>query len=260
MPAKPKGKKDEETIDVLETTHGYIDVCMVGTVPGMLHNRPSEKTRRQLLLPPRKKNAAERATTLKHDPLEEFRASPYRLSDPEAPTLLAHKGAAFHKAMMAAALDLPSTKKAVIGRLTWVEGDYVPIYGIPQIHSDIVRSSDIARTPDVRFRAITPAWACRLRVTYVKPLMQSQAVVRLLAAAGLYIGVGDGRQEKGALHHGGWRLVEADDPTFTRILAEGGREAQTLAMESPVPYDDETAELLGWFDAEIRRREMRGVS
>lgn len=277
-------KKDDakDTIDVLEVTKGLAHVCLVGEPgAGLICNRLSEKARRELLMPAGKRNAVERATLLKHKPYDEFRDSPYRLPEAmEALDRLTHirtgeplqpplpapgpvigvLSASFKKAMMTAALDLPNTKKAQIGRLVWAQGLYTPIYGVPQILLAPVRSADMNRTPDIRSRAILPRWACRLRIEFVQPLMKINAVLRLLAAAGLFIGVGDWRKEKGSGTFGGFRLVEEDDPEFLDIVAGGGRAAQLEALLSPEPYDEETASLLAWFDEEIARRQGKGVA
>ena len=37
-------------------------------------------------------------------------------------------------------------------------------------------------------------------------------------------------------------------------MKSGGREAQDAALLHPVPYDDESAEMLTWFEAEVKRR------
>ena len=37
-------------------------------------------------------------------------------------------------------------------------------------------------------------------------------------------------------------------------MASGGRAAQQEAMDNPDAYDDESAELLGWFDMEVNAR------
>ena len=205
-----------------------------------------------------RKNATERATTLKHIPIDEYRASAYTLKD--GPTLLALMSTAFKGALRSAALDMPGAKKAQIGRLTYIEGDYVGIYGVPKLFMAIVRSADMNKTPDVRTRAIVPAWACALRVTFVQPLIRAQAVVNLLAAAGITIGVGDGRPEKGAMSYGQFRITTKDDDEFKRILKEGGRKAQQAGLDAPVCYDDETTELLSWFDHERAQRQLRGVA
>jgi hypothetical protein len=254
-------KKDDpkDAIDVLEVTKGLAHVCIVGEAgAGLICNRLSEKARRELLMPAPKRNAVERATLLKHKPYEEFRDSPYRLPEPDP--LIGILAASFKKSMMTAALDLPNTKKAQIGRLVWVQGLYAAIYGVPQIILAPVRSADMNRTPDIRSRAILPRWACRLRIEFVQPLMKINAVLRLLAAAGLFIGVGDWRKEKGSGTFGGFRLVEETDPEFVDIVTHGGREAQVQALQTPEAYDEETASLLAWFDEEIARRQGKGVA
>lgn len=255
--AKAKANtSDSSSVEILQVERGTLEVCVLGTSPIIL-NRMSEKARRELLMPKGRKTAVEKATSLRHDPIEEFRASAYRLTD--GPTLLAILSTAFKGAMATAALDLPGAKKAQIGRLTYVNGDYVPVYGVPQLSMAIVRSADMNRTPDVRTRAIVPQWAARLSVTYIKPLMRPQAVLNLLAAAGMSIGVGDWRPEKGKGNYGQFEIVGADDDRFLAAMA-AGREAQERAMESPTCYDDETTSLLSWFEDERGKRQLRGVA
>src|SRR5215467_1644239 len=162
-----KGKKEETTeIQLLTIDRGELECLILGTSP-LVCNRMAEKAKRELLLPALKKTTTEKATTLKHDPVAEFRASPYVLKDDDAPTRIALPGAAFKRAIASAAIDLGS-KKAQVARLCWVPDQYVPIYGVPQIYSCVVRQRDINRTPDIRTRAILPRWACRLRVEFVQ--------------------------------------------------------------------------------------------
>lgn len=263
--AKAKSTRQEnQDVEIMEVQSGHLEVCILGTSPIIL-NRMSEKAKRELLMPKGRKNAVEKATTLKHDPMQEFQASSYRM--PHQPhlseaqqTLLAVLATSFKGAMATAAIDLPGTKKAQIGRLTYVNGDYIPLYGVPQLSMSIVRSADMNKTPDVRTRAIVPLWACSLRVSYIVPLMRPQAVLNLLAAAGMYIGVGDWRPEKGKGNYGQFTLVGKDDERFLKIVAEGGRDAQLRGIEAPQCYDDETASLLAWFDDERGRRSLRGVA
>lgn len=246
-----------EITDILQVTRGQFDCCIVGTSPLIL-NRMSEKAKHELLLPKGRKTALEKAISLKHHPIEEFRASAYTLSSSEHPTLLALLSTAFKGALRTAALDMPGAKKAQIGRLTFVEGQYINIFGVPKLKMDIVRSADMNRTPDVRSRAIVAHWACRLTVTYVVPLIRPQAVGNLLAAAGITIGVGDWRSEKGSGNYGQFRIADQKDPEFLSILKSGGRTAQIQAMNDAVPYDDETAELLDWFKVELKSRTLKG--
>lgn len=256
---RPKKVSESVVDDVLEVSRGRITIHVVGETPLIL-NRMSEKAKRELLMPRGRLTQVQRATNLKHDPVEEYHASAYRLQQPDAPTLLAILSTSFKKAMMTAALDLPGTKKAQIGRLTYVDGDYVGIYGVPKLFMSVTRSADMNKTPDVRTRAIVPQWCARLSVTFTQPLMREQAVVRLLLAAGISVGVGDWRLEKGSGNYGLFRLVEEGDPTFTAIAAAGGRAAQEAAMETPVCYDDESADLLSWYDEELVRRQKKGAA
>lgn len=257
MATRKNTAPDSEITDILKVTTGSFDCCLVGTSPLVL-NRMSEKAKHELLMPKGRKNATERALSLKHIPIDEYRASAYTLK--EGPTLLALMSTAFKGALRSAALDMPGAKKAQIGRLTYIEGDMVGIYGVPKLFMAIVRSADMNKTPDVRTRAIVPAWACQLRVTFVQPLIRAQAVANLLAAAGITIGVGDGRPEKGAMSYGQFKIVDRDDPEFLAILKTGGRKAQLAGLDKPVCYDSETEELLTWFDDERAKRLLKGVA
>lgn len=248
-----KKPTDDTAIDVLEITKGRITFCVLGASP-LVFNRMSEKAKRELLMPRGRINAAERASRLKHDPLTEYRDSVYRAQEPKAPTRLAMPATAFKAAMAAAAIDMPGVARSQIGRLTYVEGYSVHVYGTPQIFMSVVRSADMNKTPDVRTRAILPAWAAQVTISFVKPLIREQTVAHLLAAAGITIGIGDFRQEKGKGNFGQFELVSADSIEYRRLLKEGGRAAQDRALDAPEPYDADTAEMLEWFAGERKRR------
>jgi hypothetical protein len=230
-----------------------ISVCILGTRPVVL-NRASEKAKRELLLPAGRKTEADKQANLKHDPLAEFRAAPYTLPEPEEPTFLAGRADWFKGAMMTAALDLPGAKKTQIGRLVLVEGEKLPLWGLPECFMAIVRSAGIEKTPDVRTRAIVPRWAMELTVSFVSPMLNERSVINLLAAAGVTAGVGDWRPEKGKGTFGQFVVCDPEDERFLAVKAEGGRAAQMRAMGEPVSYDDETGEMLAWFEQEVRRR------
>lgn len=249
---KPK-KESVSEISILEVNQGELSVCILGESP-FIYNAMSEKVRQTLLMPAPKKNAAERASSLKHEPLAEYRASVYHHIDKSRPTHLSFPASGFKKALAGAALDIPGAAKAQIGRLVWVCGDRVDMYGAPKMLMSVTRSSDINRTPDVRTRAILPEWACKLTLRYMKPILKEQTIANLLAAAGMIRGVGDWRQEKGSGSYGQFRLVSEDDADFVRICAEGQRKVQLAALETPSFYDDETQKLFDWFIEERARR------
>ncbi len=240
-------------IQVIEVVKGQIDFCILGTSP-LIMNRMSQKVWHELLAPKGKKNAAEKASSLKHDPIQEFRNSPYIIENKAAPSLLGILPTAFKGAMLTAALDMPGTKRTQMGRLLTVDWDMQPVYGVPRVFMSITRSADMNKTPDVRTRAILPEWACKLTVTFNKPILREQSVANLLAAAGMQSGVGDWRQEKGSGSFGAFKLVSNDDKDFLRITKTMGREVQQEALDNPIAYNAETEEMLAWFDVEIKRR------
>lgn len=239
-------------IEILRITHGRFDACILGTTPLVL-NRMSDKAMRQLLQPSGRKNAAQRASTAKHDPYAEFQGSAYQDKDPKSPALLQHLSSAFKGAIAGAALDLPGTNQKQIARLTWVVGERVHIHGLPKIFCAITRSADINKTPDVRTRVIVPEWACKITVAFVTPILKHQGVANLLASAGITQGVGDWRTGKGKGTYGSFELVNEDNPEWLRRM-KVGRKAQLEAMEEPVAYDEDTEELLSWWEREMKSR------
>lgn len=246
-------------ISIMEVERGRIEFMIRGDSP-LICNAMSAKARQQLLLPPPRKNAAEKASSLKHNPLDEFRSSMYFARDPNSPTRIVAKATAFKGALMSAALDLPGASKSQIGRLAYVENDEVPIYGVPELLMSVTRSADMNKTPDVRTRAILPRWACFISVQFTKPILKEQAIVNLMAAAGITQGIGDWRVQKGSGNYGQFALTDPSDKVFQEIVSTGGKEAQDAAIAEPICYDSETEELLAWFDVEVKRRGFKAVS
>lgn len=232
---------------------GTVTVGIIGRRPIIL-NRLAEKARHELLMPKGRKSTAERAASLKHNPIEEYRSSPYVIANELAPTLLGFPASAIKGAMMQAALRIPGVRKTEIAQLLWVEGDVLPVFGVPQIFMSIVRSADMNRTPDVRTRAIIPAWAAMVQITFATPILNQTSVVNLLSSAGQLCGVGDWRPEKGKGTYGQFGIVPIEDDAFQNIMSTGGRAVQSENMQNPDAYDLETQELWGWFSDELRVR------
>lgn len=237
-----------ETIEAIETRRVVIKV--VGTSPLIMH-RFSFKARQELLNPSPKKNASERATTLKHNPLEEYRECFYRNRNAKSPALFHLPKGTVHGALASAALDIPGATRASIERLTQVIG-HIDLFGVPKLFMSMVRSSDIAKTPDVRTRPIFERWACKVEIEYkTNPLTDNQ-VLNLLSAAGFLIGIGDWRRQKGG-EYGAFRVANENDAEFREICKQG-RSAQQAAYDKPEEYDEDTSELLAWFNSEVARR------
>ena len=240
-------------IAVLPISQGQVTFAVVGTMP-LIFNRMAEKAKRDLLLPKGRKTDVEKATTLKHDPVREYRDSVYRYKSDEFATRLKIPAPAFKGVMTTAALRIPGAKKTEIGQLTWVVGEHVELFGLPRLRMDVVRSADMARTPDIRTRACVSRWACMVTVNFVQPNLTAQTIGNLMAGGGLVSGIGDFRQEKGKGSFGQFRLVDLDDAELQNIIQNGGREAQDAALEHYQCYDDDTEELLDWYHDEVGRR------
>lgn len=251
---KKKEELESKTISISPMKRQRATFCILGTSPIIL-NRVGQKAKRELLFPKGRKTSAERKSFLKHDPIFEFQDSPYRIKEKGSSVLLGHPASGFKKAMASAAIDLPGdAKKAQVGRLVYVPGDLIGIYGIPKLLLSVVRNSDMNRTPDIRSRAIVPEWACFVEVVWATPLFSFKAVANLLATSGMTHGQGDGRPQKGSLDFGQYTIVSKDDKTFKRIIKSGGYKVQLQAMNNPQCYDEETQDLLDWFQEELKRR------
>ena len=243
-------------VEVARLTTQTATFALLGTSP-LIFNSMSEKVRRYLLCPPPgKKTAAEKAANLKHDPLEEYRGSVYRRrNDKGNLPRLQFPATAVKSAIATAALEVPGAKKAQIGRLVWTVGRDVPIWGIPQMKMDVVRSADKSRTPDVRTRAIVVEWCTEVVVRFVTPTLTATQLANLLEAAGLVIGLGDFRQEKGKGNFGQFCVVgKGEEAAVARLKKVGGLKAQDAALKKPDFFDLETENLYTWYLGERKRR------
>jgi len=253
----PIPKKNEGPISVIDVTQDEVTFRLLGRSP-LIMERVGPKAWRELLFPSGRKTAADKLQSLKHEPTDEFRHAAYRTVD--GPTLLYMPATAFKDAVRSAAVDLAGVTKAEIGRLTYIAEDRIPIYGVPQLVMSVVRSSDMAKTPDIRTRPIIPMWAAELTIQFVRPKLNNQAIGNLLAAAGMTIGVGGWRQEKGSGSYGLWRIVTPKEEDIYAAVCEQGRAVQEAAMADPLCYDEQSAEMLQWFADEFERRKQRGVA
>lgn len=248
-------KSKSGTIEIAEIREETLVAFVVGVTPLIL-NEMSAKTRRELLMPA-KKTRASRAGTLKHDVVAEFRNSIRMDHSADGPTRILFPSPAFRKAMQTAALDIPGATKAEIVRLTRIVGYSVPVFGIPRLRMDPVRSAGMNAAPDIRMRACLDPWCVQLEITYRIPNLNQTTIGNLLAAAGKSCGVGDYRQEKGSGDFGLFEVVGDDDPRVKDLIKNAGRTQQDEAIAHPVAYDPDTQDLWSWYQAEILRQGMK---
>lgn len=254
---KPPVKKTETKVDIQEIIQQEIRVRILGTSPMIQHRYPL-KAWREMLLPARKRNRAELDQTLKHQPYDEFREAAYVNRDKKAAAMFHIPNAMFHGALAAAALDIPGVQRTQIERLTKVVDLNIELYGVPQIFCAMVRNSGMNRAPDVRTRPVFPRWACEITVRYVSSIVTAKAVMNLLGAAGVIIGVGDWRCQKGG-PFGAFRLVNDRDPDWLMLVKTEGRGAQEAAFAAPEYFDEDTADILSWWNEEILAREAEDL-
>jgi hypothetical protein len=249
---KSKNVASPEVIEIPQIEMHTFSLSILGTTPLYMH-RQSFKSRQELLYPSGDKTKGEKRTTLKHEPMEEYRSSFY-LNRDDTRTRFHFPAGAFADAISGVATDIPGkVTKAQMQRLTNTVGVHVPIYGKPDLAVDMVRQSGMTRAPDVRIRPKFREWACQITLRFYALTLNPAQITNLVYAAGQLRGIGDWRPEKGG-QFGTFTVVDEDDPTFQRIVREQGYDVQCAAYDNPEYFDDETRELIEWFDLE---REIR---
>ena len=246
-------KKAETEIVIPPLHRGEIKLRIIGQTP-MFQNRMAAKAKQTLIVGGRKKTAADKAK-IKHSPLDEYRDSMERLPGDD-PTCLGLRVVALKAAMCTAALETAGITKMSAQRLLFMPGDLVPLYGTPMLRMDVVRSADINKTPDVRTRAFIPRWGAEVAIQHILPQLPTSSVVTLAANAGILVGIGDFRQEKGKGAFGSFRVLGPgqQDDEWDDLVANHGAAAQMKAIEEPEFADADTADLMEFFHAEYSRR------
>jgi hypothetical protein len=250
-------RKKKETIEVVEVQEIRMrraEFYVLGSSP-LLMERFDRKAWEELLLPTKRESRATLEQKLKHDPVAEFRGRLYLNRDKKRPTLFHLPNGAFHCAMCNAALDIPGPAKAKMERNSSIVDMNIDLYGLPFLKMDMVRNSDMARTPDVRTRPIFPRWACMVTVEYNASILTERSIANLFGGSGIIVGIGGWRPQKGGTF-GKFELVNRDDMRWRDIVSQEARKAQQAAFDHAEPFDEDTHELLTWFNEEVGRREM----
>jgi hypothetical protein len=247
-----KKAQDTAEISITPLRRGTTRLRIIGQTP-LFQNRMPAKVKQILLAGGRKKTKAERVE-IKHDPLAEYRDSAEILKG--GPTALGLRVVAVKGAMCTAALETPGVTKTSCQKLLFMPGDFAPLYGTPQLRMDVVRSADMNKTPDVRTRCYLPRWGAEIEIQFIVPQLSVTSVVTLLCNAGVLVGVGDYRQEKGKGAFGSFRVLGEgdDDEEWNDLVANHGRDAQEVALADPEYADADTADLMEFYRSEVARR------
>jgi hypothetical protein len=252
MAAKKAMVSGNAEITVQPLRRASAKLRIIGLQP-LYQNRMPAKVQQGLLVGTRKKTKVERIE-IKHNPLSEYQSSMEIVS--AGPTALGVRVTAVKAAMCTAALETPGLTKSSTQRLLFMPGDYFALYGTPQLKLDVVRSADINRTPDVRSRAYLPKWGAEVEIQYIVPQLSLTSVVTLLSNAGILVGVGDFRQEKGKGAYGSFRVIGSGehDDEWEDLVRNHGRAPQLAAIENPEFADRDTSDLMDFYEQEVGRR------
>ena len=252
MPANKKAETEapieakELTINQLQVDS--ITVALIGNTPLIL-NRMSAKAKQVLLVGGQRKTSAEKLE-IKHNPVEEYREAMDFNPDRADDTAIFFPAMALKRAMSTAARVTAGVAGTDVDRLIGMTAEYIPIYGVPQLYIKMMRQAGQSATPDMRTRAIIGNWGTVFEVQFLRPQFNSQTIVTLLNNAGLAVGIGDSRQEKGKGSHGGFRVTNLDDD-FQQLI---DKDSQIMAHLEPSSWDKETQDLLDFWQAEEDRR------
>ena len=247
-------KADAGTIEIHTVKQGRIKLRMIGRTP-LYFNSMSSKAMRDLLIGGGKKTAAEKKE-IKHNPEQEFRESVYTKETGD--TYLCFPAPGVKGAMATAALETAGINKTNVNRGIFMPEDKIQIWGKPYLKMDIVRSADMNKTPDVRTRAFLPDWVAEVDIHFNTPTFSNHSITSLLNNAGIMVGIGDFRQEKGAVRTAPslspvlktWASIRSCGTTsrMKRVISS------KLAMEQPECADEQTAELMQFLQEERLRR------
>lgn len=86
-----------------------------------------------------------------------------------------------------------------------------PLAGAPQMRFDFAQ---VQRSADLRFRAQFTDWRAAIRIQYNPAAIDNASVLNLLRAAGLFVGIGEMRNEK---KKGGFGIFSIDPDTVSVI-------------------------------------------
>ena len=245
-----------ESLEIHTIKQGRVKLRIIGDTPMYQHSM-GRKAMEALLAGGGKKTTAEKRD-IKHNPEAEFRESAHRIAT--GPTLLCFPAGGVKAAMATAALRTEGITKTSVQQLVGLPQAFVPIWGTPQLKIDVVRSADMNRTPDMRTRCYLPQWCAEIEIRFGMPTLSREGIVSMLANAGMIIGIGDFRQEKGRGSFGtfsvhGDQIIDPDaQAVWDDLTQHHGREAQIAAMANPECADELTAELMAFLNSERGRR------
>lgn len=198
--------KKEENVFIPAINIQYATIKLVGDSPLIVH-KWSEKAKKEILDKQMKK-----AKTKGHDakdPVKDFIDSLYWLDgEPEEKTedgfakaiqggaRFGFPSVAFKASAVSAGYRCGVTKdKVSMNAAFHIDGEFVEIYGIPEMREDMVRVG--TGTADIRYRGEFKDWYAVFGVKYNASAISLEQLVNLFNLGGFACGIGEWRIEKG---------------------------------------------------------------
>lgn len=221
--------KKQETIQVLAPDIGKLRITIKGTGDGLIVHRFGEKAKEQLRLQGMPASAKPKKGPRKPD--ESFRDAMYVIEKNAPDNRYGETGInpkfdkrkhlhgfpanAIKGAMVTAATDL-DIFKTTIRRNIFVHGTHGDLLEIkaesePVMREDIVRLSGVSRAPDLRYRPHYEGWSIVFAVTFNRAVVTKEAVVNLLAHAGIFVGLAERRPEKEGNTYGTFEVTKVEE-------------------------------------------------
>lgn len=189
---KPKKKESFQSVNLPDVQEAIAVFRITGTAPLLVHNFWGKSVVQMLA-----KQADLTMEREKKNPVRDFEESKYfNVAGDECIPSVAIKNAM----VSAAAYDKNLTKKDSRAGF-YVRGEMLPvIFEKCVMRTDIVRTSGINRSPDIRFRAEYHGWHVDFVVEYDPTIISLDQLTYLLQRAGRSIGIHEWRPEKSGTH------------------------------------------------------------
>lgn len=190
-----KAEPKVEVIQLQPVNRALLQLRIEGVSPMLMH-RFSEKARKELA--DRDQRKLKGKTKPARDTDAEFEACIYRLSDGSA----GFPCSAF-KAAAVRAGKLAGLKMTDARQMFWVHQDDVSDMGemCVRIEGECRKREDFVRLngagADLRYRAEFSPWWAVLTIDFDADLISAESIANLFARAGMNVGIGDWRPEKG---------------------------------------------------------------
>ncbi len=214
VPTKLKQVTNTRTafVEIKKPSYGQVAVEIKGTAP-LIQNNFSQKAIEEMLA----KHMGRSVQREKKNPRQILRDAMIMNTDDR----VSIPPVAIKKGMRSSAAQVKGVKGTHLATGIFVMGGSLPItYESIENRMDMVRTSGIGRTPDVRFRPSFLNWSCRLVIHYSDMTFAAETIMDLLGRAG-NVGVGEWRPEKnGSFGTFVIDRVLVDDKEIDEVLTE----------------------------------------